>query len=40
MVLAACFQSRAMESVDLSAIPGRERQVQMNRLLLGLVQAQ
>ena len=34
------LQSRAIESVDLLAILGRERQVKMRRLLLGLVQAQ
>src|SRR6266487_396405 len=34
------LQSRAIETFDLLAILGRERQVKMRRLLLGLVQAQ
>ena len=40
VVFATCLQSRAIESFDLLAILGRERQVKMRRLLLGLVQAQ
>jgi hypothetical protein len=40
IVFATCLQSRAIESFDLLAILGRERQVKMRRLLLGLVQAQ
>ena len=40
IVLATRLQSRAIESLDLLAILGRERQVKMRRLLLGLVQAQ
>ena len=40
IVLAARLQRRAIESVDLLATLGRERQVKMRRLLLGLVQAQ
>jgi hypothetical protein len=40
IVFATRFHSRAIESVDLLAILGRERQVKMRRLLLGLVQAQ
>jgi hypothetical protein len=40
IVCATCLQSRAIESFDLLAILGRERQVKMRRLLLGLVQAQ
>ena len=40
IVFAARLQSRAIESFDLPAILGRERQVKMRRLLLGLVQAQ
>jgi hypothetical protein len=40
IVFATRLQSRAMECFDLLAILGRERQVKMCRLLLGLVQAQ
>ena len=40
IVFATCFHSRAIECVDLLAILGRERQVKMRRLRLGLVQAQ
>ena len=40
IVFATRLQRRAIESVDLLAILGRERQVKMRRLLLGLVQAQ
>src|SRR5205085_12066691 len=40
IVFAPRLQSRAIESFDLPAILGRERQVKMRRLLLGLVQAQ
>src|SRR5437868_12954710 len=40
VVFATRRQSRAIESFDLLAILGRERQVKMCRLLLGLVQAQ
>src|ERR1700731_1599485 len=40
IVFATSLQSRAIESFDLLAILGRERQVKMRRLLLGLVQAQ
>ena len=40
IVSATRLQGRAIESFDLPAIPGRERQVKMRRLLLGLVQAQ
>jgi multidrug efflux pump subunit AcrA (membrane-fusion protein) len=40
IVFATRLQSRAIESFDLQAILGRERQVKMRRLLLGLVQAQ
>ena len=40
IVFATRLQSRAIESVDLLAILGRERQVKMRRLLLGVVQAQ
>ena len=40
IVFATRLQSRAIESFDLLAILGRERQVKMRRLLLGLVQAQ
>ena len=39
IVIATRLQSRAIESVDLLAILGRERQVKMRWLLLGLVQA-
>src|SRR5262245_7983225 len=34
------FQSRAIESLDLRAILGRERQVKRRRLHVGLVQTQ
>src|SRR5256714_10475269 len=40
IVFATRLQSRAIESFDLLAILGRERQVKMRRLLLGLVRAQ
>jgi hypothetical protein len=40
IVFATGLHSRAIESVDLLAILGRERQVKMRRLLLGLVEAQ
>src|SRR5262249_37181783 len=40
IVFATRLQSSAIESFDLLAILGRERQVKMRRLLLGLVQAQ
>jgi hypothetical protein len=40
IVFATRLQSRAIESFDLLAILGPERQVKMRRLLLGLVQAQ
>src|ERR1700674_3174284 len=40
IVFATRLQSRAIERFDLLAILGRERQVKMRRLLLGLVQAQ
>ena len=40
IVLATRLQSRTIERFDLLAILGRERQVKMRRLLLGLVQAQ
>jgi len=40
IIFATRLQSRAIESVDLLAILGRELQVKMRRLLLGLVQAQ
>src|SRR5712664_1502007 len=40
IVFATRLQSRAIEGFDLLAILGRERQVKMRRLLLGLVQAQ
>src|SRR5438034_4824148 len=40
IVFATCLQSGTIESFDLLAILGRERQVKMRRLLLGLVQAQ
>ena len=36
VVFATRFQSRAIESFDLQAILGRERQVKTRRLLLGL----
>jgi hypothetical protein len=40
IVFATRLYSRAIESFDLLAILGPERQVKMRRLLLGLVQAQ
>ena len=40
IVLGARRQRRAVESLDLLTILGRERQVKTRRLLLGLVQAQ
>jgi hypothetical protein len=40
IVFAARLHSRAIESFDLLAVLGRERQVKMRRFLLGLVQAQ
>jgi len=40
IVFATRFQSRAMEGFDLPAILGRERQVEMGRLLLGLEHAE
>ena len=40
IVFATRLQSRAIESFDLLAMLGRERQVKMRGLLLGLVQAQ
>ena len=40
IVFATRLQSRAIESFDLLAILGRERQVKMRRLLLGLADAQ
>jgi hypothetical protein len=40
IVFATRLHSRAIESFDLLAILGRERQVKMRRLLLGLLQAQ
>lgn len=40
IVLATCLQGRVIESFDLLAILGRERQMKMRRLLLGLEQAQ
>src|SRR5215216_72061 len=40
IVFATRLQSRAIESFDLLAILGRERQVKMRWLLLGLVQTQ
>src|SRR5258708_17005556 len=39
IVSATRLQSRAIESFDLPAILGHERQVKMRRLLLGLLQA-
>ena len=39
IVFATGFQSSAVESFDLLAILGRERQVKMRRLLVGLEQA-
>ena len=40
IVYATRLQRRAIESLDLLAILGGERQVKMRRLLLGLVNAQ
>ena len=40
IVFATRLQSRTIESFDLLAILGHERQVKMRRLLLGLIQAQ
>jgi hypothetical protein len=40
IVFATRFQSGAIESFDLPAILGQERQVKVRRLLLGLEQAQ
>jgi hypothetical protein len=40
IVFATRLQSRAIESGDLLAILGRERQVKMRWLLVGLEQAQ
>ncbi len=40
IVFGTCLQSCTIESLDLLAIPGHERQVKMRRLLLGLIQAQ
>src|SRR5262249_60884622 len=40
IVFATSLHSRAIESFDLLAVLGPERQVKMRRLLLGLVQAQ
>ena len=40
IVFATRLQSRAIESVDLAAILGRERQVKMRRLFIGLAEAQ
>ncbi|MNF18296.1 hypothetical protein D3C80_2222980 [compost metagenome] len=40
IVFATRLQGRAIESFDLPAILGRERQVKMRRLFLGLEQAQ
>ena len=40
IVCSARLQSRAIESCDLLAIRGRERQVKMRRLLPGLVETQ
>jgi len=40
IVFASRLQNRAMESFDLPAILGRERQVKMRGLLVGLVEAQ
>jgi len=39
IVFSTRLQSRAIESFDLLAILGRERQVKMRRLLLGLADA-
>ncbi|AMP13263.1 hypothetical protein CPter291_0985 [Collimonas pratensis] len=40
IVFTTRFQSRVIESFDLPAILGHERQVKMRRPLLGLKQAQ
>jgi len=40
IVFGTRLQSRTIESLDLLAILGHERQVKMRRLLLGLIQAQ
>ena len=40
IVFGTRLQSRAIESFDLLAIFGRDRQVKMRRLLLGLVETQ
>ena len=40
IVFATRRQGRVIESFDLLAMLGRERQVKMRRLLLGLLQAQ
>ena len=40
IVFAARLQRRAIETVDLLAILGHERQVKMRRLLFGLIKAQ
>ena len=40
ILFATRLQTRAIESFDLPAILGRERQMKMRRLLLVLVQAQ
>jgi hypothetical protein len=40
VVFATRLQSRAIERLDLLAIFGRESQVQMRRLLVGLADAQ
>ena len=40
IVLAACFQSRAIEGLYLLTALSHECQVKMRRLLLGFIQAQ
>src|SRR5579863_4227400 len=40
IVVGTRLQSRAIESLDLLAILGHERQVKMRRLLFGLIQTQ
>ena len=40
IVFATRLQSRAIESFDLLSIPGREREVKMRGLLVGLEQSQ
>ena len=40
IVFSTRLQGRAIEGFDLPAILGRERQVKMRRILLGLIQAQ